>query len=230
MLKTLAVVAALSLAGCATTQNKTNYESYLTTQRQILADENASSQAANLAKISQYGDLRASCSTDACVSQVAAFQSISDIVTALARGNGAGTSTIAAPQREPSLSEKALAWASVLVPGASTIIGITESNKTQRHLSDNSAAIQTSQNAMWSSIIGEQASAWSEAASAPSLVVGGNYGTTNTAGANLVSGDGNTIGTNNFNSGRLNSAGPYDSNDGNCRDGNNNCPVVEPTP
>lgn len=222
-----AVVAALALAGCASTQNKNNYETYTQAVRQIEAERNAAAQAASLAKISQFGELRSNCTTDACVSQVAAFQSIADIVASLGGANR--TTNLAAPQREPTISEQALSWASVLIPGVSTYVGITETNKTQRHLSDNQSAERISQNSMWSTIMAGQSSALAE----PNVIVGGNYGntttTTNTAGNNLVSGDRNLIGDRNNNSGRQGSAGPFD-NSGDCRNGDSNCTVVNPDP
>lgn len=226
MLKAIVgIVLALAMTACATTNNGRNYDKYVEATRQMQADSNIAAQASSVAKANQYAALRESCTTDACVSNVAAFQSIADIVASLG-GAGSRAPVLAAPQREPTLSEQALSWASVLIPGVSTYVGITETNKTQRHLSDNQSAERISQNDMWATIMAGQASALAE----PSIVVGGNYGTTNTAGTNLVSGSSNTIGENNNNSGRLTSPGPYDDNSGSCRNGDPDCSVTIPDP
>ena len=233
MLKALmGIVLALAMTACATTNNKSNYETYVKSTQQMHAENAVAANAASVAKAQQYAALRDNCTTDACVTNVAAFQSIADIVASLG-GAGSRTPVLAAPQREPTLSEQALSWASVLIPGVSTYVGITETNKTQRHLSDNQTAERQSQNSMWSTIFTQQSAAATALADKPNIVVGGNYGntttTTNSAGNNLVSGDDNLIGDRNNNSGRQDAPGPYD-NSGNCRDGDANCPVTQPDP
>lgn len=230
MLKAIAgVVLALFMAACATTNNKSNYDAYLKANIQMKSEEAMAAQTLSVAKAAQYASLRESCTTDQCVANVAAFQAIADVVASLG-GSSSRSATIAPPQREPTLSEQAMSWASVLIPGISTYVGVVETNKTQRHLSDNQAQRDVSQNQMWSDIMSSTGAAWSAAAAQPSVVVGGNYGTTNTAGTNLVSGSSNTIGENNNNSGRITSPGPYDDNSGDCRNGDENCPVTNPEP
>ena len=228
----LASAVCMSLAACATSNNKTNYESYLTTVQQIESTKAVAAEASRISKASEYANMQAACNDSACASTVAAFKAIADVVDSLAAGSGMGNaSRVAAPQREPTMSEQLLSWASILVPGATTYANIVESNKTQRRMSDNQVTQQVSQNGMWATIFEGQ----SAALAAPGIVVGGNYGNTetNTAGTNLVSGDGNTIGNRNGNSGRQDSAGPYDYS-GNCREGDRNCPVTvtnpDPTP
>ena len=213
----------LAVVGCASNQNKSNYTAYLETVQKIESNKAIAEESSRIAKSAEYSAMAAGCATSDCTATVSAFKAIADVVASLAGQNGGSSSRIAAPQREPTFSEQLLGWAGVLVPGVTQYAGIVESNRTQRHVSDNSAAVSVSQNQTWAGIIGSQGTAWSGAvhdvASTPSIVVGGNYGntTTNTAGANMVSGDNNTLGDGNGNSGRYNSAGPYDSS-GDCRD------------
>lgn len=221
MIKTIAgVLLALSLGACASNPNKTNYESYLKAVQQIETNKTVSAEAARLSKNAEYGSLISNCTSDACVSNVAAFKSLSDVVDSLSSQLAGSRSSVAAPQREPSMSEKLLGWAQILVPGITSYAGIVESNKTQRHMSDNQTQQHQSQNAMWAEI-------FNGVNSTPSLWVGGNYG--DTAGNNLVSGDNNLIGDRNNNSGRQDAPGPWDYS-GNCRDGSTNCPVTNPEP
>lgn len=225
----LVLAVAAVVAGCASTNNK-NYEAYLNTVRQVESTKAVAEEASRVAKSQEYASISASCTDSACTSNVAAFKAISDLAASLGGGNNRGVQ-IAAPQREPTLSEQLLGWAGIFVPGVTSYASIRETNKTQRHLSDNQASERISQNEMWGTIIGTQGTAWSTAVrdvtATPSIVVGGNYGNTetNTAGNNLISGNNNLVGDRNNNSGRQDSNGPFD-NSGNCRNGDANCPVV----
>ena len=219
------IALALALSACATTNNKNNYETYLKTVQQIEANKTVSAEASRIAKSAEYAQLQEACKDSACVSNVAAFKALSDVVDSLASSQGnSSVSRVAAPQREPTFSEQLLSWASVLVPGITSYTSIHESNKTQRHLSDNQTIERQSQNDMWGSIVGT-------IGSTPSIVVGGNYGNTetNTAGTNLVSGSNNLIGDRNNNSGRQDSPGPFDDNSGDCR-ATNSCNTINPDP
>ena len=218
----LAGLLALGAVGCASTNTKDNYTAYLDTVQKIESNKAVAEESSRMAKSVEYSNLAANCTTSDCAATVAAFKAISDVVASLGGSRGNDT-RIAAPPREVSFSEQALAWAGVLVPGVTQWSSIVQSNKTQRHLSDNSANVSISQNETWAGIIGSQSDAWGTAlgsvAATPSIVVGGNYGDTetNTAGTALVSGNNNMLGNGNGNSGRYNSAGPYDSS-GDCRD------------
>lgn len=218
----MAGLLALLLTACATSEQKANnYQAYLNTVQSI---ETAKAIAETQKSESDYDRMLSRCTTDSCVSSVASYKAIADITRSLGNG-GSDITRVAAPQREPSVSEQALAWAGVLIPGITTYTSITESNKTARNANDNSTEVLNGQAAAWSSTV-------RSVADTPSIVVGGNYGntTTNTAGANLVSGDGNTIGDRNGNNGRQDSPGAYDYS-GSCRDGDANCPSnAVPTP
>lgn len=204
------------MAGCATTKSN-NYQAYLDSVEKIESNKAVAAEAGRMNSAATYAAMMEKCTTDACATSVAAFRAIADTVAALSGSGSGGDNGIAAPPREPSFSEQALGWASVLVPGATQWVGIVENNKTQRHTSDNAAAVSISQNDTWAGIIGTQSTAWAEAlgtvAATPSINVGGNYGDTSTAGTSLTSGDDNIVG----NSGRINSDGPFDSS-GDCRD------------
>lgn len=213
---------ALMLGACASTPKYNNYQAYLNTVQSI---ETSKVLAEAQVKDTSYDELLSHCTTDTCVGYVASYKAIADITRALAAGQGGNSSIrVSAPPREQTFSDKMLAWAGVIIPGITSYANITEGSRTQRHISDNNAAVQVSQNETYASIITGQANAWAgvagDIAATPSINVGGNYGDTNTAGTNLTSGDGNTIGTANGNSGRINSDGPYDYS-GDCRDGNN---------
>lgn len=214
MVKVLLALMLLSVAGCATNRNSSNYAAYLDAMQKIESTKSMASETRAMSRDSQYDAMLAKCSTDSCVGQVAAFKAIADTVDSLA-GNGGKTAAVAAPQREPTFSDKALAWASVLVPGVTQYASIVENGKTQRHLSDNTATVQESQNSMWATIMSSQSESWAQVAAIPSVSVGGNYG--DTAGTSLTSGDGNVVGNQNNNSGRFDSNGPYDYS-GDCRD------------
>jgi len=220
----MAVGLALASVGCATNKNTSNYASYLDAVQKIESSKAVAKEASLMGREAQYASMLEKCTSDSCVSSVAAFKAIADTVESLAGGSGGRTPNVAAPQREPTFSEKALSWAGVLIPGATQYAGIVENNRTQRHTSDNAAAVSISQNETWANIIGSQGTAWSTAlntvAATPSISVGGNYGDTSSAGTSLTSGDGNTIGNGNGNSGRIGSDGPFDSS-GDCRDGSN---------
>lgn len=220
----MAVFAALLMAGtvgCATTKSN-NYQAYLDSVEKIESNKAVAAEAGRMNSAATYAAMMEKCTTDACATSVAAFRAIADTVAALSDGGNSRGNGIAAPPREPSIGEQALAWAGVIVPGITQWSSIVQSNKTQRHLSDNSANVSISQNETWAGIIDSQGTAWSGAlgsvAATPSINVGGNYGDTSTAGTSLTSGDDNMVGDGNGNSGRYNSAGPYDSS-GDCRDG-----------
>lgn len=225
MIKAIVVgLVMLAVVGCASNQNKSNYTAYLDTVQKIESNKAVAEESSRIAKSAEYSNMATNCTTSDCTATVAAFKAIADVVASLAGQNGGSSSRIAAPQREPTFSEQLLGWAGVLVPGVTQYAGIVESNRTQRHVSDNSAAVSVSQNQTWAGIIGSQGTAWSTAlntvAATPSISVGGNYGDTSSAGTSLTSGDGNTIGNGNGNSGRIGSDGPFDSS-GDCRDGSN---------
>jgi len=229
----LGVMIAVVLAGCSTTpSNKNNYQAYLETVKQVEINQAVAKEASVVAQRTDYNDMLKACTSDNCVASVASYKAIADTVASLAGQGSNNSNRIAAPQREVTFGDRAIQWAGLLVPGSTSWAGIVETNKTQRHLSDNTSAERISQNQMWSEIVGQSNQAWSTVASSPNIVVGGNYGntttTTNTAGNNLVSGDGNVIGNRNNNSGRQDSLGPID-NSGDCRTGDDVC-NQEPTP
>lgn len=224
MIKTVLTAAMLlGLTACATAPQSNNYQAYLNTVQSIETAKAISDTR------SDYDELLARCTTDQCVSSVASYKAIADITMHLG-GGGRNGSLVAAPPREMTASDQMLAWAGVLIPGLTGIVNVTQSNQTQRHLSDNSAEVQISQNETYAEMLNGQSAAWAGVAgtaiATPSINVEGNYGDTNSAGNNLISGDGNTVGDRNGNTGRQDSDGPFD-NSGDCREGDSNCPTGE---
>jgi hypothetical protein len=114
----LAALASLALTGCAT-----NYDAYAKAQESIVKAQSDAETArlVALARIAETGDASAR---------------LAAVMTLAFTGNRGGVTQMAAPQN------MALEWAKVLVNPLVNIWGITETNRTTRHASDNSVASQ----------------------------------------------------------------------------------------
>lgn len=202
----LLVVVLLSLAvvaGCASApSSRSNYDAY--------ADLVLKHQEAESAAISSIATAAQACTDARCVEHVAA-------VAALAASGGRGGSTIAPPPRELSGAEKFAQVFGSLSPFLGTVVNGAVSWRQ----SDNATRQAQAQYDYLGTVLSTALNGMSSVAisATPSITVGGNLGDTygdNYTGrdrtdvaGHLVNGSA-VIGDRNFNSGRQDSAGPFD--------------------
>ncbi|HPG95112.1 MAG TPA: hypothetical protein PLR28_11200 [Dokdonella sp.] len=198
-----ACVAALALvAGCASRDPRpdANYAAYLDLVR--------TQQGAQDALITGIAAAASACTDSRCVEHVAS-------VAALAAAGGGNRAPPQMHRAEPSLGRQvALALVGQIAPLASAAVNW--------HQSDNARKTSEAQYAYMGSVLSAAVGGMASVASnaTPSVTVGGNYGDTygdNYTGRDrtdvagpLINGDGNIVGDRNYNSGRQDSAGPYD--------------------
>lgn len=202
MMIVFAVMCIAGLAACSSAPPKpdANYAAYL----DLVRDQ----QRADEQRIAGIAQTASACNDARCVEHVAA-------VAALAAAGG-GNRPMPQPYKpEPSMGKQiALALVGQISPLASAAVNW--------HQADTSARTAEAQyrylDNVLSAAVGGMASVARNAT--PSITVGGNYGNTygndytggdrTDVAGNLVNGNGNVFGDRNFNSGRQDSAGPFD--------------------
>ena len=136
-MKTLLLLAALALTGCATQ----DYEAYANAQKAI-AEANAASSKARyeaLSKVAETGDAS---------SKIAA-------VMALALGGGGGGQAPQVQQVQAPQPNQALQWAGILVPSLTTLASINANMRIGLANSDASARIAESTNSTFLGVAGK---------------------------------------------------------------------------
>ncbi len=199
------VVFAAVVAGCTSAPTRSNYDAY----GELLSKQ----QAAESNLIASIASTANACTDSRCVEHVAAM-------AAMAAAGGRGSSAVAPPPREPSSAEQ---FAQV-VGAMSPFLGAVVNGAVQWRQSDNAVRTSEAQYGYLDSVLGQALTGMASVADSavPSITVGGNYGDTygngftgrdrtetNVAGPQ-VNGNSNVLGDRNFNSGRQDSAGPFD--------------------
>jgi hypothetical protein len=202
----LAVVGFAAIAaGCTSTPVRSNYDAY----GELLSKQ----QAAESNVIASIAGAANACTDSRCVEHVASM-------AAMAAAGGRGSNPIAPPPRELSGAEKFAQVFSAMSP----LFGTVVTGAVQWRQSDNAARTAEAQYGYLDSVLGQALGGMANVAgnAVPSITVGGNYGDTfgdNYTGGDrtqtdvaghLISGDSTVIGDRNYNSGRQDSAGPYD--------------------
>lgn len=178
----------LALAACssAPTRNASAYRDYVEIIRKDAAD-NAKTAAAERDKRAREFDVLASkCTNDACVQQLAAFKSVTEIATAAIGGQARGAAQpLPAPPRERDWAEK---FHDVVIGITPLATGLGNAAVTW-HQSDNSVKQTAQQYQFYGTAFGAMRDVAQSAQ--PNITVGGDYVTGTQHTGDTVTGDGN---------------------------------------